>query len=949
MKSWKTPTPEQVDKAVAQLGHGEYNRYFFDRLENPEWLRPLKDKGFFGSPPQPIRDEAQGTIAFPQWPESRYLARMAKYAPGTVLEIARALPEAANVRVHSDLADAAIAMPAASGAQLVAQAKEWIKSPYQLLLPEKLGTLVNILALGGEADAALDLFAALLEVQPDPKPILVPEPRARFDSWHYQGILRNNVQDLAHATGMRALELLCEILDRALQLSTKDQGAQESEDYSSIWRPSIDYDAGSSREVAGALVSAVRDAAVELVTQSLASVEQVIQALEKRRWQVFHRIALHVLRLFADRAPGMVADHLTVPERFDYTGIRREYNLLGSEWFGRLGKTDQEKILHWIDIGPDLKLYRELWGAFTGEPVSDEEARRYKERWQRDRLATFSTQLPEDWKTRYEQLVGKEGQPDDLTQGRQVTGGAFAPGSPKKSEDLSKMALAEIINYLRTWQPSGEFMGDTIACLARELGTAVAANPEPFAAKAREFCVLDPTYVRELFQVLAERAKQKISFDWKEVLGLARWVAEQRRENPGRKGGLTDRDPDWGWTRSAIARLLNSGFDSDGIPFALRVDVWQVIERLARDTDPTPADEAHYLSGESADPASLSINTTRGEVISDVVRYALWVRSKIESGDNAQERLKRGLDEMPEVRQVLADHLDPKVDPSLAIRSVYGRWLPWLQLIDRAWTDSNLSRIFPTAEEMRDMRDSAWTAYVVHCDVYNDVFELLRAEYLHEVDEIGKHAYVRSHLGHPDERLAAHLMTMYWRGKLPINDALLQHFYLRAPDKLRGYAVEFVGRSLRNDTGDVVAEILERLRELWASRLSAARAVGAPYVEELSRFGWWFVSKKFDDNWAIAQLAEALQLVKKIEPDHLVVERLAELSPSIPRVTVECLAMIVEGDKEGWGVLGWRESAHKILQDAISSPDQDANTAAAKLIHKLGSRGYFEFRDLLPV
>ena len=50
MKSWKTPTAEQVDKAIARLAHGEHHRHFFDRFENPEWLIPLKKKGYFRLP-----------------------------------------------------------------------------------------------------------------------------------------------------------------------------------------------------------------------------------------------------------------------------------------------------------------------------------------------------------------------------------------------------------------------------------------------------------------------------------------------------------------------------------------------------------------------------------------------------------------------------------------------------------------------------------------------------------------------------------------------------------------------------------------------------------------------------------------------------------------------------------------------------------------------------------
>src|ERR1700674_776813 len=137
------PTPQHVDATVARLRHGEYNRYFFDRLANPDWICPLKLKGFFSSPPKPMRDEARGTIAFPPWPESRYLLRMVARAPEAVIEVALEIPDTKNVRVHDDLADIALALPARFAAKLVPQARTWIETTYQLLLPQKLGALVR--------------------------------------------------------------------------------------------------------------------------------------------------------------------------------------------------------------------------------------------------------------------------------------------------------------------------------------------------------------------------------------------------------------------------------------------------------------------------------------------------------------------------------------------------------------------------------------------------------------------------------------------------------------------------------------------------------------------------------------------------------------------------------------------------------------------------------------
>jgi len=105
MQSWKKPTPEQVDKAVALLVYYEHYRYFFDRLENPEWVEPLWERGFFRQPPHPIREE--GGVHFPQWPEAKYLARMAKHKPELVAGIILEMEDTENAVVLEDLVDAA--------------------------------------------------------------------------------------------------------------------------------------------------------------------------------------------------------------------------------------------------------------------------------------------------------------------------------------------------------------------------------------------------------------------------------------------------------------------------------------------------------------------------------------------------------------------------------------------------------------------------------------------------------------------------------------------------------------------------------------------------------------------------------------------------------------------------------------------------------------------------
>ena len=206
-----------------------------------------------------------------------------------------------------------------------------------------------------------------------------------------------------------------------------------------------------------------------------------------------------------------------------------------------------------------------------------------------------------------------------------------------------------------------------------------------------------------------------------------------------------------------------------------------------------------------------------------LMRYALWVHRRTENSAEGGDSPSQGFDRMPEVRKVLELHLRPERDPSLAIRAVYGQWFPWLVLIDTEWAKTRKDEIFPAVPTQADLRQAAWDAYVVFCQPYDSTAELLEEEYGRALDHLNSPTGEGSHLRDPANRLTEHLMQLYWRGKLALDEdeGLLQRFYANAGDTLRGYAIEFIGRSLLNTDGEISTEIVARLQALWEYRLAA--------------------------------------------------------------------------------------------------------------------------------
>ncbi|MFX1298544.1 MAG: hypothetical protein ACFFD2_27265, partial [Promethearchaeota archaeon] len=919
---------------------------------------------FFSNPPKPIIDEIKHTTFYPIWPESRYLARMASSVPQIIHDIILKIPETENIRVHEDFIEAASTMPPKLAANIAQKEIKWIKSQDSLflLLPDEFASLISHLACGGQIDTALKFASTLLEILPDPNYAYAseqienisefyrPKPKARMEDWEYEEILKKHIPVLIDISGLKALSLLIDLLYDHIRYSNTNK-EENPDDNSYIWRPAIeDETMNYPYGLYDLLISSIRDAADTLIK---IEGKAVLQLIESKVFKIFKRIGLYLRRKNFDVDAEGTYRLITDIAVIDDIHLQHEFYLLINEQFNNLPGEVQQQYLEIIRKGTNLELWYKFIEREFGKKPTVEEGKKHIRRWKYEKLYPIQKYLDEEWQNIFKILKEEFGELDHPDVPFYIGETWRGPTSPLDPTKIKSMSTEEIILFLKEWKPTTEPQTPSPEGLGRTISAIMASEPERFANAALKFKQLDPTYVRALISGLCEAANQHRRFNWVPVLELCDWIVKQPREIPGRKCEYADLDPGWVWTRKRIADLLSVGFKEDTaeMPFELRENEWKILLPLTKDPDPTPEHEKKY-GGSNMDPSNLAINTIRGEAMYAVIRYALWVRRYIEKTKDGKNLIKKGFEELAEVREVLNYHLEPQNDPSLAIRSVYGQWLPWLVLIDSKWAAQNVIKIFPNDLSLTELRDAAWDTYVAFCSPYDSVYEILSDEYFKAVERIGKHSKEKRYFADPDERLAEHLMALYWRGKLDLNDqkGILMKFYQKADTRLKYHAIQFIGTSLEQESRSIDPLILGRFISLWEYRLQAVKKYDPTLLkDELSAFGWWFISGKFDNDWAINQLKEALNLAGKIDPDYRVLEHLAQVSVSFPDLAIDCLRLITEKDREGMRLIArdMRENARTILKNGISNKEERIKESAIDLVHRLGAKGYLEFRDLL--
>ncbi len=928
--------------------------YFFDKLENPGWLKLLTEKGFFSNPPEPIKDLENGGTSFPSWPQAIYLKKMAKL-PDQQADVLIASLEVntENVRAKSDLLEIALLLPIDMAIKILDSNGEidyWFG-------PENYGKLVAYLAKEGKSIEALALANKILAIIPDPREDkdyagykIANDPIALIRDWSYEQILEKDYPAVVEAVGLPAIQVLTDQLENYIKLKNKDKETDSEEDYSEIWRSAIeDHEQNHEHGIRDVLINGVRDASEQFLKKNPNQIMDLIAELDSKKILIFKRIILHLLRLFPDGAKEKIQEVLMNEHEFsEEERLTHEYFLLAETHASLLDEEQRKQIWAWINKGPNIDMddYKARCKKAGVEP-SDEKIEKHIKRWQMYHLLPFKDIDPA-WKKYYEELVSILGEPEYPSLRSWSHGGSYGPISTLSSDQFKEMKTSDVIEHLRTWEPpSHDPLDVSREGTGRELTAQVTADPEKWLSDLTSFSELDPTFVRSVLTGYRDSIRQDKRFNWEPILELCEVILakpiEIKDRTPSEPFGD---DPDWNWCRNTVAELLKEGLlqNPGMIPTILREKTWSLIEILTNDTDPTPEREKQYLESHP-DALTAAINSTRGNAMEVAFQYGIWLKKSVPESTQPTWSFKK---DAPELFQVLNSHLDISKDPSLGVRALYGERLGTLGWLDTGWVKDNQHIIFPSDPSQQKFFDAAWETYMTYSPAYHDLYEILKTQYERAIQEIGTHTDSKHHLTNPEQNLVGHLINFYCKGLIELEGDLLSNFYLVAPLELKGEVIDFIGRSSKKNAG-MSPEIREKFVVLLEQRLSIAKTSNNKQVDaqEFENFSWWIASEKFDDKWTLDMLLEIAELGCDIEDEHLVVERFSELAPRYPLEVIRCSNLLVQNDRKGWGIAHWGEQMYAVIKLVLKSGNEEAKQVAKEFTHRLAALGHLQFKDLL--
>jgi len=390
-------------------------------------------------------------------------------------------------------------------------------------------------------------------------------------------------------------------------------------------------------------------------------------------------------------------------------------------------------------------------------------------------------------------------------------------------------------------------------------------NPEKFAEEVDKLIEAYPSYLGRLIRDLRASLMQCTS---EKALKLIKEIVKKSNK----KDILLE-----------IAELLRGAFEKNLIPVDYKDELWEVIYGILNKLDKLEAEERIRLRDIVNDKYNDTIfNTVEGSAIACLILYTFWLKKNNKIKD---------LNSIPEVKGKLEYYLHKQT--SVIIHAVYGFYLHLLLYTDEHWTKDMIPKIFPKDSVGRFF--GAWCAYVRAGYQHYKAYSLLRDIYAYAIENMRYDAESEC-----NKNLVHHLADLYGYGIISLDDHIFYKFWEKANDDVREEFISYVGQYLLKDEKD--KDFIERFKTLWEWRISYIKDLSnrRDFQKELKSFIHWFVSRKFDTEWALDNLIKTVELADEITDNHvyLALDVLLEMANEFPELVLKYIDLLTHNASE---------------------------------------------------
>lgn len=968
MKSWKKPTNEMVEKALASVKKETDRQFFFTRLENPLWIQPLAERGYFHSPPQ-AKKLPDGYIQFPAWPELQYLQNVSDNASDDVIGLILQLPEVDNPRVYNDILDIALRLHGQQSARLKPKMLEYVGLEHQFLAHKFTDLIVHWTAENQDS-AALDLSKELIKFKPDPhsKDKLSQrkknpeywttslEPLPRFDQWNYQQILENGVRPLTDRAAYQVAVILINATASMLRLSTHQEELDEErdEDLSEIWCRRLHQPDPVHEDIKATLIHTLTFACEKVYEKSPESVGSLDETLRNQRWKVFKRLRQHLYALNPnEQTLPWIRDFIIEHEDYAKWDHHFEFQLMirkACEHFGAdlLNQEDRTTIFDAIRSGPSKDNFRE----WMGNQFTEEKFRQRQQNFHRMQLRPFARLLTGEYQSYFHELENefkeKPISDEEYSPVGESSGGAVSYRSPRTPEELAILGDEELLAYINEWQEehtdeNNWLVEINIRALADAFQTvfkdSIIQNRERLAFwmdRDNGERIERPVYVKAIILAIQGHVKEQCFQQLDLWFGFCEWVLShpdaEHKEGVGPSEESREH-PDWRSSRRAVHDFVATCVGDDmNVPISARESLARLLRLLCTQFDRRlDRDQPVFLNRD--DPITEAINNTRSNALQTLFKFGFWIRKH------------NSKDTVPEVTSTLEARLKSVAEGPLAMpeRAMLGMNFGNLRILNQTWAIRHKADFFP----QNDL--PAWMEAFGNFLRFNHpsklTFEILKQEFAFALKRLTDLAANENRRMELIDRLGQHLFTYYLWQIYPLsgNDSLLEKFYEKTTGDRRRWARLFdhVGRSLRNSGTHLEEGLEKRIVAFFDWRLEAEEPI------ELAEFTFWLQAKCLAPDWRLDAYSRTLDTGHAKDVGiSIVLDSLNDMLENHTAKVVECFAKITGAIDQGNRFYIQTEKAKPILVAGLRSEDESVRKNADRARENLLRDGRFDILDI---